>query len=102
MTNRIVGEAACPVCDSPTNIRLSEKNNHLYYVCQQPADGGCGSQTFCRYEKGDEKLAAKIGRWRCDETKERFGYGEPANDQNPVANDDEPETKQSWFDKKVI
>lgn len=61
--NVTVGEGTCASCDGPVQVKVSKKD-HLYYVCPPPADGGCGSQVFARYDAADRAIARRIKKWR--------------------------------------
>lgn len=77
----VVADGKCPLCDGPIKIMEQSKKPHLYYHCPPPGEGGCGHQSFCRYDKSDELLLTRFGtRWRDDEWKARFEPDEPGDD----------------------
>lgn len=59
-------EIPCPLCETPLNIRLTEKDGEgeptlkskPYIVCQD-----CGVQMFVRYPKGIHRLSDKLDSW---------------------------------------
>ncbi len=48
----------CWLCGSPVPVKFTKKDKP-YLVCKD-----CGVQTFIRYDKGEERLTAKINQYR--------------------------------------
>lgn len=94
----VVADGKCPLCAGPVKIMQQSKKPHVYMHCPPPAEGGCGIQLFCRYDKSDELLLQQYGtRWRDDEWKARFAPDtSPASDPTP---EPKPDEKKSFWDQ---
>lgn len=79
--SRRIGKGPCPNCGADIIYKVNQKE-HLYAYCHHPADGGCGSGTTSRSEKGDELLARKVVKW--DSAEERKKWLPENSDQPPV------------------
>ncbi|WP_341894302.1 hypothetical protein [Ferrovibrio terrae] len=67
----VIGKGPCPNCGVEGQYKVNQKS-HLYVYCRHPMDGGCGSGTTSRSEKGDELLARKITKWSSKEAKAKW------------------------------
>lgn len=92
---KVIGHGPCPNCGAPAAYKLNKKGR-VYVYCVVEADGGCHSGTQSRSLKGDQKLAARIAKWSCTDTRNRLlGDGAP-----PPVTPDKPKT--SIWDKELF
>lgn len=87
---RTAGWGTCPLCgmeDQPFKVSGKE---HLYFICQSEADGGCNHQLFARGSVSDTLLAKKITRWKSKEERKKW-----------LAEVEAPEPDQGEVDEEI-
>lgn len=93
------------MCGNGIVVKAS-KSGRLCYTCPPPADGGCGHQTFARYDDSERKIASDVvTRWRKPEYRAAYLGGEgraPApktrpSEPAPDRSDDDDNAK-AWRD----
>lgn len=64
-----LGSGICPICGNPHSYVVSQtKTGWISTVCK-PADGGCNTQSFHRYEQSARIVVGLIKKW--DRTSDR-------------------------------
>lgn len=87
----LVAYGKCPQCSADIKIKMT-KSEHLTYICNSPAEGGCGHQYFARFAASDTWVAKNVcKKWVKDDARNKFLPGsqpDPDPEPDPV---DEPE-----------
>lgn len=96
MSKRI-GKGPCPNCGTEITYKVNQKE-HLYAYCLHPADGGCGSGTTSRSDKGDELLARKVVKWDSAEDRKKWL---PDSSEQPVEEPDESEMEEAEENEEI-
>lgn len=63
----------CPICGCKDGKFSITKKGFGTGHCPHPVDGGCNTQIFPRSDKGTEKLAANVTKWKVPEVRDILG-----------------------------